>query len=68
MVQNYFLIYFFYSVIFPFLRVSSPFDSLDCGLTPVRVTASYSNEGLVAATIHLLLRTMAGYQLKVFRE
>ena len=41
----------FLFVIFPFLRVSSFFDSLDWGLTPVRATASYSNEGLVAATI-----------------
>ena len=51
MVQNYFLIYFFYSVIFPFLRVSSPFDSLDWGLTWLRATGSYLNEGLEAATI-----------------
>ena len=35
----------------PFLLGSSPFDSLDQGLTPVRVTASYWNEGLVAATV-----------------
>ena len=38
-------------VISPFLWVSSPFDSLDWGLTPVRATTSYSNEGLVASTI-----------------
>ena len=34
----------FYSVIFPFLRVSSPFDSLDWGLTLVRAIASYSKK------------------------
>ena len=43
--------YVFYSVIFPFLRVYSPFDSLDWGLTRVRATASYLNEGLVARTM-----------------
>ena len=42
---------FFNSVVFPFLRVSSPLDSLDWDLTLVRTTASYSNEGLVAATL-----------------
>ena len=42
---------FIYSVIFPFLRVSSPFDSLDWGITQVRGTASYSNERLVDLTI-----------------
>ena len=41
----------FFSFIFPFLKVSSPFDSLDYGLTPVRVTASYLNERLVPKTI-----------------
>ena len=54
---------FFYSVIFPFSRVSFPFDTLDWGLNPVRVTASYSNEKLAAATIYLLLRSVAEYQL-----
>ena len=44
--------FFFNSVIFPFLWVSSPFDSLDWGLTLVRGTASYSNEGLAAVTIY----------------
>ena len=41
--------------VIPFLRVSSPFDSLDWGLTPVRVTASYSNEneGLVVVLTDL---------------
>ena len=29
------------------LQVFSPFDSLDWGLTPMRATAFYSNEGLV---------------------
>ena len=33
------------------LWVSSPLDSLDWGLTLVRATASYSNEGLVAVMI-----------------
>ena len=42
------------SVNFPFLRVSSPFDSWDWGLTPVRATASYTYEWLVAATIFFL--------------
>ena len=36
---------FFYSIIFPFLQVSSPFGPLDWGLTLVRATASYLNEG-----------------------
>ena len=40
----------FFVIIFCFLRVSSPFNSLDRGLTLLRVTASYSNKGLIAAT------------------
>ena len=44
----------------PFLRVSSPFESLDWGLTQVRATASYLNEGLVAATISNLLSNQYG--------
>ena len=36
---------------FSFLRVSSPFDSLDWGLTLMRGTSYYSDEGLVAMTI-----------------
>ena len=52
-----------FSVILPFLRVSSPFDSLDLGLTPVRATSSYSNEGLVAVTISPCAVNVIGYQL-----
>ena len=42
---------FFYSVIFSFLWVSSPFGSLHRGLTRLRAHPSHSNAGLVAATI-----------------
>ena len=38
-----------------FLKGISPFDSLDRGLTKVRATASYSNEGLVEAIMLFLL-------------
>ena len=43
----------FVFVIFPFLRVSSPFDSLVWDLTLVRATASYLNEVLVAAKMNV---------------
>ena len=39
------------TVIFTFLQVSSPFNSLDWDLTRVRATASHLNEGLVTMKI-----------------
>ena len=45
----------FFSCVFSFLQISSPFDSLDWVLNPMRVTASYSNEGLVEVRLLFLL-------------
>ena len=53
----------FFSVIYPFLRVSSPFNSLDWGLTPVRVTASYLSEGLTIANTQFILTSLLIYPL-----
>ena len=43
---------FYFSVIFPFLLVSSPFDSWDWFLTLVGATASYSSGAFELATSH----------------
>ena len=40
--------------------VSTPFESLDWDLTLVWVTASYSNEGLVAMTVLPEIEPLAG--------